>query len=130
MGSTPVGATNEKLMELKLTDGDKEILFRGLERPTKPNRALKNAVLEFKRIEEMKMHSLKEIVKDNTAKLSYICAGIAYYDISVDDSIYQLGINSNDDEWKTTYLYPEFKAITLMRWIRKALDNGELIKMK
>jgi hypothetical protein len=75
-------------------------------------------------------HTLKEIVSGTTAKLSYICAGVAYYDIKVEDSIYQLSIDSMEDEWKTTYLYTEFKAITLMRWIRKSIDNGTLIQIK
>lgn len=76
------------------------------------------------------MHELKEIVKGTIANLSHVCAGIAYYNIQVEDSEYQFGIDSNEDEWKTTYLYPSFKAITLMRWIRKALDKGDLIKIK
>ncbi|HPI82452.1 MAG TPA: hypothetical protein PK122_04455 [Candidatus Paceibacterota bacterium] len=75
-------------------------------------------------------HTLKEIVSGTTAKLSYICAGMVYYDIAVGDSVYQLGIDSTDEEWKTTYLYPEFKAITLMRWIRKSIDKGTLIQIK
>jgi hypothetical protein len=75
-------------------------------------------------------HSLVEIVKGTTAKLSYICAGIAYYEIDVDDSTYQFGINSLDDEWKTTYLYPTFKSVTLMRWIRKSIENDTLIRIK
>ena len=75
-------------------------------------------------------HTLKQIVTGTTAELSHICAGIVYYQIAVEDSIYQLGINSMDDEWKTTYLYPQFKAITLMRWIRKAIDSETLETLK
>jgi len=75
-------------------------------------------------------HTLKDIVKDTTANLSYICNGIVYYNIAVEDSEYQLGIDSTEDEWKITYLYPQFKAITLMRWIRKSIDNGTLIQIK
>ena len=29
-----------------------------------------------------------------------------------------------DQEWETTYLTPEFKAITLMRWIRQGIKSG------
>jgi hypothetical protein len=75
-------------------------------------------------------HTLKEIVSDTIAKMQYVCNGIVYYNIEVEDSIYQLGINSNEDEWKTTYLYPEFKAITLMRWIRKGMDTEKFIQIK
>lgn len=76
-------------------------------------------------------HSLKEIVTNkNVAKLTHICHGKVYYEIYVNDSTYQLEIDSTDDEWKTTYLYPEFKAITLMRWIRKGIETGKLIQIK
>jgi hypothetical protein len=75
-------------------------------------------------------HTLKEIVNGTTANLSHVCAGITYYNVDVGNSTYQFPINSNDDEWKTTYLYPQFKAITLMRWIRKSIDNGDLILLK
>lgn len=70
---------------------------------------------------------LKEIIKDNIAKLSYICDCKAYFIIN---DKYQFPINLNTDEWKTTYLYPEYKAITLMRWIRKALENNEIIELR
>jgi len=70
---------------------------------------------------------ITDLVKNKTAKLSYICAGKAYYNI---DDEYQFPIDLSSEEWKTTYLYPEYKAITLMRWIRKALENNEVIKLK
>ena len=72
------------------------------------------------------MESLTAIVKGTTAKLSYVCEGKVYYEISTENHKYQLEIDSNDDEWKTIYLYPEFKAITLMRWIRKSMNTDEL----
>jgi hypothetical protein len=78
----------------------------------------------------MLKHSLKQIVDGNMANLTHICAGIAYYQINVEDSAYQLAVDSTDDEWKTTYLYPGFKAITLMRWIRKAIEKETLIQIK
>ena len=86
----------------------------------------------------MTTHTLKEIIK-GTAKLSYVCAGKVYYLIIVSngmtadkDSVYQLEINSLDDDWKTTYIYPEFKSITLMRWIRKGIEknDGTFIQLK
>jgi len=70
-------------------------------------------------------YTLKEIVKGTSANLSHIRGGIAYYIIVVKNSSYLLGINLNDDEWLTTDLYPAYKAITLMRWIKKGIDNND-----
>jgi hypothetical protein len=80
-------------------------------------------------------HTLKEIVKNSDAVLSHVCEGKVYYEIVVyttekPSAVYQLEIDSTDDEWKATYLYPKFKAITLMRWIRKGFENGKLIQIK
>jgi hypothetical protein len=75
-------------------------------------------------------HTLKEIVKDNTAKLSYICNGVVYFNVDVDGTLYQFPIDGNDtSEWKDMYIYPEYKAITLMRWIRKSIQNETLIQL-
>lgn len=71
-------------------------------------------------------HTLKEIVKDhNIAKMTYVCQGWVYYEIIVNDSIYQLRIDSKQEEWKYTYLLPAYYAITLMRWIRKGIENDD-----
>jgi len=79
----------------------------------------------------MLRHTLKQIVENgNTAKMTHVCAGIVYYQINVGDSAYQLAVNSMEDEWKTTHMYTEFKAITLMRWIRKAIETETLIQLK
>jgi hypothetical protein len=75
------------------------------------------------------MEDIKTIVKGTKAKLAYVCYGIVYYEIETEKHKYQLGINSMDDEFKTTYLEPEFKAITLMRWIRKGIENGTFIQL-
>ena len=76
------------------------------------------------------MHTLKEIVTGTTAKLTHVCEGIVYYSIDVEDSAYQVGLDSTSDEWKTTFMYPEFKAITLMRWIRRDILGECLVKLK
>jgi len=73
----------------------------------------------------MKQRTLKEIVTGTMAEIQFICDGMVYYHIKVEDSLYHLTINSNDDEWKNTYIYPELKSITLMRWIRKGMKDGE-----
>jgi len=41
-------------------------------------------------------HSLKEIVKGTTTKLSHVCNGILYYNIDVNGTIYQLQIDGNN----------------------------------
>jgi hypothetical protein len=92
-------------------------------------------VLDEKKLNWNLAHSLKEIVKENDAILTYVCEGKVYYEITVytiekPSAVYQLEIDSTTDEWKATYLYPRFKAITLMRWIRKGIENGKLIQIK
>lgn len=72
----------------------------------------------------MEKHTLKEIIKE-TAYVDHICEGKVYYKICVGLSEYQLELDSNADEWKTTYLYPSFRAINLMRWIRKGMDSDD-----
>ena len=73
------------------------------------------------------MEDLKTIVKGTTAKLTHVCYGKVYYEIQTENHKYQLEINSMEDEFKTTYLEPEFKAITLMRWIRKGIKDETFI---
>jgi len=75
-------------------------------------------------------HSLKEIVQNNNmAILDYINQGKLYYKILVDKTIYQLEIDSMEDEWKNEYIKIHYKAITLMRWIRKGMSNGKFIQL-
>lgn len=76
------------------------------------------------------MENITTIVKGTVAKLSHVCHGKLYYAIETENHQYQLEIDSMDEEFKTTYLYPEFKAITLMRWIRKGIENGSFIELK
>lgn len=76
------------------------------------------------------MESLTTIVKGTKAKLTHVCFGKVYYSIETKEHLYQLEINSLDEEFITTYLFPEFKAITLMRWIRKGIEDGSFIELK
>ena len=78
------------------------------------------------------MEKLIDIVRGTTARLSYVCEGKVYYSIDTENHSYQLEIDSCDDDWIATYLMPQFKAIHLMRWIRKGLeeDNGKFILLK
>ena len=76
------------------------------------------------------MHSLKEIVKGTTAKLSHINNGKLYFNVDVEGIIYQFPIDCTDvSEWKDTDIYTEYKAVTLMRWIRKAMESQNLIQL-
>ena len=74
-------------------------------------------------------HTLKEIVKDTTAVLQYVINGVAFYNIDVQDTLYQLGINTTLPDAKDATFDMTEKAIMFMRWIRKAIDNNELIQL-
>ena len=74
--------------------------------------------------------TLKEIVKlDGKAKFSYAIAGTLYYEIihKKGKIIFPIDMNNKDDVGTTTFL-AEYKPITLMRYIRKAMENKTLIK--
>ena len=78
------------------------------------------------------MEKLTSIVKGTRANLVHVCNGKVIYQINTRDHLYQLEIDSTQQEWETTYLTPSFKAISLMRWIRKGLEtnDGTFIKLK
>lgn len=66
-------------------------------------------------------HSIKEIVKDkNMARFSHYRDGNFFYVVEVEGKRYSFPISL--EEAKGATLFAEFKAITLMRWIRKALE--------
>jgi len=71
------------------------------------------------------MESLKEIVKGTEANLIHVCNAKAIYHIKTEKHTYQLEIDCLDEEWKDVYILPKYKAITLMRWIRKAIDKND-----
>jgi hypothetical protein len=75
------------------------------------------------------MEDLKTIVNGTKAKISHVFQGKIYYEIKTNTSLYQLEIDSLAFEFQTTYLEAEIKAITLMRWIRKGMDDGSFIKI-
>ena len=89
----------------------------------------------------MKVEILKKLVLDreNIAKFSHYIAGNLYYEITVDDGTYQFPIETiekNEDETislssdlGTTEFEAEYKAATMMRYIRKAIKNETLIKI-
>jgi hypothetical protein len=75
---------------------------------------------------------IKSIVKDNTANFVRIRQGYAYYAVRVpsgengDTETYEFPVPLVDIG-DATFNWQE-KAMTLMRWIRKALDDGTFVK--
>lgn len=75
--------------------------------------------------------TLKEIVKSpNPARFSHAIAGVLYYKIEVDNKevLFPIDMNNKEDVGTATFL-AEYKPLTLMRYIRKAIDNESLICM-
>jgi hypothetical protein len=70
--------------------------------------------------------SVKQIVKNNIARFSFYRSGNIFYTIEVDGQTYQFPVSLEDIGGAT--LTAEFKAITLMRYIRKALVDGTFVK--
>jgi hypothetical protein len=78
------------------------------------------------------MENLTSIVKGTMAHLVHVCNGKVIYQINTANHLYQLELDSTEQEWENTYLVPSFKTITLMRWIRKGIETGDgtFIKLK
>jgi hypothetical protein len=70
--------------------------------------------------------NIKNIIKNNTARFSFCRAGYMYYDVAVDGQLYRLPVSLED--LGTATLLAEPKAITLMRYIRKALEDYTFVK--
>jgi hypothetical protein len=70
--------------------------------------------------------SIKHIVKNNTARFSFYRSGDIFYTVEVDGENYQFPVSLEDIGGAT--LTAEFKAITLMRYIRKALADGMFVR--
>lgn len=74
--------------------------------------------------------TLKEIVTlPYPARISHAIAGVLYYQIKTEDTIivFPIDMNDRDDVGTTTFLAEYPKPITLTRYIRKAIDSGELV---
>jgi hypothetical protein len=67
-------------------------------------------------------HDLKTIVSDgNKAKFSHYRDGNFFFVVKIQEKSYSFPIPIEDA--KGTTFFAEFKAITLMRWIRKAIED-------
>lgn len=70
--------------------------------------------------------NIKQIVKNNSARFSFYRAGYMYYEVRVDGQAYRFPVSLED--LGTATLLAEHKAITLMRYIRKALEDHTFVK--
>ena len=73
--------------------------------------------------------TLTEIVTHPAeAKFTHAIAGALYYRITTDNIVVEFPIDMNDkDDVGTTTFVASYKPITLMRYIRKAMENETLI---
>lgn len=72
-------------------------------------------------------HSIKEIVKGTTANLVNCQGGKLFYSVVVEDTRYTFPIDVSDrDEVGDGIFELSHKAITLMRYIRKAISSEEI----
>ena len=69
---------------------------------------------------------LKKIVQGTTAKFAFYRQGILYYEVPVDGIDYRFPVPTEDLQGATVMV--EEKAITLMRYVRKALADGTFVK--
>lgn len=76
--------------------------------------------------------TLKEIViSPNFAEFSHAIAGVLYYKVRVGDKevLFPIDMNNKDDVGTTTF-ESSYRPITLMRYIRRAMNEGTLVEMK
>lgn len=73
--------------------------------------------------------TLKEIVKsEEPAVFSHAIAGVLYYTVQVGEKTVMFPIDMNDkDDVGTTTFYASYKPLTLMRYIRKAMESDSLV---
>jgi hypothetical protein len=73
------------------------------------------------------MMKLKTIVQNNNpANFSFYRSGVMFYTVTVDGVLYSFPVPLEDIGG--AILTAQFKAITLMRYIRKALVDGTFVK--
>ena len=77
---------------------------------------------------------IKRIVKNNIAKFSYYRDGMLIYDVIDHDTgdvkwTFPVDITNKSDIGNASFP-AEIKAITLMRYIRKAIDSQSIVEYK
>lgn len=70
--------------------------------------------------------NIKDIVKNNTVNFLKYRHQVAYYKVTHEGTDYMFPVPLDDVGDAT--LYAQEKAITYMRYIRKALDEGTFVK--
>ena len=77
--------------------------------------------------------------RENVALISHYTAGNLYYNIEIEDGTYQFPVETVEEnngsvnlssDLGTTSFGAKIKAATMMRYIRKAIKNETLIKVK
>lgn len=71
---------------------------------------------------------ITEIVKNNTARFGFYRQGYIYYEVQLPEGKYSFPIDLKDLGQAT--VSREEKAITLMRYIRKALEDGTFVRSR
>ena len=69
---------------------------------------------------------IKDIVKHNTTHFSFLRGENAYYTVLVHGTKYVYPVNLNGLGGAS--IFAEMKAITMMRYIRKALEDKTFVK--
>ncbi len=69
---------------------------------------------------------IKDIVKDNKAHFSFYRSGNMFYRVTVNGERWMFPVSLEDIGGAS--LFAEMKAITLMRYIRKALGDKTFVK--
>ena len=74
------------------------------------------------------MEKIIDIVRGTTAKFTHAIDGVLFYKIETQKKIYIFGVDMNDKEdVGLTKFESEHKAITLMRYLNKAISNDSLV---
>ena len=78
----------------------------------------------------MKNLKVIDIIRDRNkmANFSYFCGGNLYYIVEFEGNMYQFPISTDSKEVGSTPFNKEIKAITLMRYIRKAISDKEFME--
>ena len=72
------------------------------------------------------MPTLKDIVKDTVSTFSHYRQGYIYYNVKFDGQLYMFPVSLEDIGQAT--LLKQHKTIELMRYVRKALEDGSFVR--
>lgn len=71
--------------------------------------------------------NIKDLIKNNVVKFDFYRNGYAFYTLKYNNNIYSFPVELND--LGNASIYAEMKAITMMRYIRKAIENDTLVRL-